>query len=60
LRIACAITADSADIGHALVEGGKPAILTITTLCVTGAPRIILGIGVRAGPRDLEENRARE
>jgi hypothetical protein len=60
LRIARAIAAASADIGHALVEGGKSAVLNITTLRATGAPRIVLGIGVRAGPRDPDENRARE
>jgi hypothetical protein len=59
LRIARAIAAASADIGHALVEGGKSAVLSITTLRATGAPRIVLGIGVRH-PCDADENRARE
>jgi hypothetical protein len=60
LRIAHAIAAASADIGHTLVEGGKSAVLSITTLRATGAPRIDLGISVRFDPRDAGEKRARE
>jgi hypothetical protein len=45
---------DSADSGHALVEGGEAAIRTATL--VIGAPRIVLGVGVRADSRDSEEN----
>jgi hypothetical protein len=60
LRIERAIAADSADIGHALVEGGKSTILTITAFCITGAPRIVLGIGVCADPRDADENPGHE
>ena len=60
LRIECAVAANSADIGQALVEGGKSAVLTISTLRVTGAPRIVLGIGMRVDPRDADENRGHE
>jgi hypothetical protein len=49
---------DSANIGHALIEGGEAAIRT--PALVIGAPWIVLGIGVRADPRDSEENRKHE
>jgi hypothetical protein len=60
LRIARAVAAASANIGHALVEGGKSAVLSITTLRATGAPRIVLGIGVHADPCDTKESRGHE
>jgi len=60
LRIGRAVAADSADIGPALLVSDKAAISSLITYRVIGAPRIVLGIGVRAGPRDPEENRTRE
>jgi hypothetical protein len=49
LRIERAITADSADSGHALVEGGEAAIRTAApAAAVIGAPRIVLCVCVRS------------
>jgi hypothetical protein len=59
LRIPHANTADSADSGHALFEGGEAAICTAAA-GVMGAPRIVLRIGVCANPRDTDENRGHE
>jgi integrase len=57
LRIASAETADSADSGHALVISGEAAIgRAVLAHRVIGAPRIVLGVGVRAGPCDAEES----
>jgi len=58
LRIARAITTDSANSRHALVESGEATIRT--AILVVGAPRIVLGIGARADPRDAGENRRHE
>jgi hypothetical protein len=61
LRIERAKTADSADCGHALVEGGEAAIgRAVLAHAVIGAPWIVLGIGVRADPRDAVEKRGYE
>ena len=49
---------NSADSGHALVERGEAAIRT--AVLVIGAPWIVLGIGMRADPRDAGENRGHE
>jgi hypothetical protein len=62
LRIACAITADSADSGHALVEADESAIRTTAhiTAAIIGAPWIVLGVGLCANPRDAEESGGHE
>jgi hypothetical protein len=58
LRIANANTADPTDSGYALIEGGEAAIAAAAApAAVLGAPRIVLGIGVRARSRDADEKR---
>ena len=56
LRVAPANTADSANGGHALVEGGETAIPTAAaSTAVMGAPRKVPGIGMRVDPHDAGE-----
>ena len=60
MRIEGAITADSADIGLALLVSDEAAISSLITYRVIGAPRIVLRISVCADPRDAGEKRGYE
>ena len=60
MRVARAETAVSADIAHALLKGRESAVRGAAHCGQVGAPRIVLGVGVRADLRDAGENREHE
>ncbi len=54
--ILCAEPTNSADIGQALLDSRKPAILGTAAVAVLRAPRIILGFGARSNAKDSDAN----